>query len=240
MVVRKPVTYALDGTTFESVLVYDDAVRGPRPGLVMAPNFLGITDGNLAQAQHFAGSRYVVLLADLYGQGVRPHDPAEAMKLIGGLRADRKALRARMVKALEALRREGAVAGLDAKRVAAIGFCFGGTCVVELAKSGADVAAAVSFHGGLDAPAPHDGKVQARILALHGAEDPAQSPEDLQAFVQDLRQAGADWTLVQFGGAVHSFTDPTANRPPRSQYHPTVARRAFAMMHDCLAEAFGD
>ena len=150
------------GQKFEGVLIYDDAVKSPRPGLVLVPNWLGIDEANLKQAQQIAGTQYVVLVADMYGKDARPKSMPEASKAAGAVKGDRKLMRARANKALEVLLASGKDAGLDPKKVGAIGFCFGGTTVIELAKSGANVGGVVSFHGGLDAVEPASGKILAR------------------------------------------------------------------------------
>ncbi len=236
--VRKPVAYTLDGASYEGVLLFDDAVKGTRPGLLLVPNWLGINEENLAQAAEIAGRRYVVFVADVYGKETRPASQPEAGKAAGALKANRAELRKRTAKALEVFRGLGKQAAVDAGKVGAIGFCFGGTAVLELAKAGADVGGVISFHGGLDAPSPTGTKPKARILALHGADDPTVSAADLQAFKEDLRKAKADWTLVEFGGAVHSFTDRKANTPGRSMYDPKVAARSYEMMGNFFSETF--
>lgn len=235
---RKPVSWELEGKKFEGVLVFDDAVKTARPGLVMFPNWLGINEANLKQAEEIAGTRYVLLVADLYGKGNQPKTQEEAGPTSGAVKKDRKLMRARTNEALEALLTAGRSVGMDANRIGAIGFCFGGTAAIELAKSGAKLAGVVSFHGGLDAAMPVDGKILARVLALHGADDPTVPKEALDAFVADLRKSEADWALVQFGNAVHSFTDPHANRPGVSEYNPKVAKRAFQMMEAFFDETF--
>lgn len=234
--VQRPVTYTLDDITYEGVLIHDDAVKSPRPGLLLVPNWLGLTPQNLEQAALVAGNRYVVFVVDLYGKNARPKDTTDAGKLAGALKADRAELRKRMHKALEVFRAQKA--GVDQAHVGAVGFCFGGTAVNELGKSGADVKGVVSIHGGLDAPVQTTTRPKAAFLALHGADDPTVTPAQLQAFEDDLRKVGADWTLVSYGKAVHSFTDPDANVPGRSMYNPLVARRAYQSMNDFFAELF--
>ncbi|MFN7131843.1 MAG: dienelactone hydrolase family protein [Myxococcales bacterium] len=236
--VRKPVPYEIDGAPYEGVLVYDDAVRAPRPGLLLVPNWLGVNEDNLVQAAEVAGRAYVVFVADVFGTAVRPKSPAEASAVVAPLKADRAVLRKRVAAAREAFRSQFKTAGVDAAKEGAIGFCFGGTAVLELAKSGADVRGVVSFHGGLDAVVPTGERPKARILALHGADDPFVPAPDVQAFKDDLRNAGADWTLVEFGGAVHSFTDRKANVPRKNQFDPAVAARAYRLMNDFFSETF--
>ncbi|EPX57254.1 dienelactone hydrolase family protein [Cystobacter fuscus DSM 2262] len=237
--VQKPVVYELEGTKFEGVLVYDDAVKTPRPGLVLVPNWLGVNEPNVKQAVLVAGKQYVIFVTDLYGQGVRPKNPDEAAKAAGAVKGDRKLMRARVNKALDVLRTEGKAVGLDAKKLGAIGFCLGGTTVLELARSGAPVAGVVSFHGGLDAPLPAaEGALTAKVLALHGAEDPFVPPAEVKGFEEEMRKAKADWELVSYGGAVHSFTDLDANAPGQFQYDAKVAKRAYLAMNNFFAEAF--
>lgn len=239
-VVKRPVAYSLGDSRFEGVLVYDDAVKAPRPGLVLVPNWLGVTDANVKQAMEVAGQKYVILVADMFGVGARPKNQEEAAKASGALKNDRALMRARAGKALEALLAQAKTAPLDTTKIGAIGFCFGGTAALELARSGAKVAGVVSFHGGLDSPKPEDAKnIQGRVLALHGADDPFVPEKDVQAFKAEMRAAKVDWELVVFGGAVHGFTDPDANVPGKLQYNPVVARRAFKMMNDFFAEIFG-
>ncbi len=238
--VQKPVKYEVDGTKFEGVLVYDDAVKGARPGLVMVPNWLGIAPASLKMASDVAGKQYIVFVTDMYGEAVRPKNQQEAGQAAGAVKGDRNVMRARVNKGLELLRSEGKAAGLDAKKVGAIGFCFGGTSVLELARAGAPVAGVVSFHGGLDAPMPAtEGAVKAKVLALHGADDPFVPAAEVAGFQEEMRKAKADWELVAYGGAVHSFSEPEANAPGQAQYNPKVAKRAFQAMNNFFAEAFG-
>lgn len=223
------VPYELDKTKFEGVLVYDDAAT-PRPGLVLVPNWLGLTEANLKQAELVAARGYVVFVADVFGTAARPKNQAEAGKAAGALKGNRALLRARMNKALQLLLSAKGVP-LDVKRVGAIGFCFGGTAALELARSGAKLGGVVSFHGGLSSPTPEDARaITAKILALHGADDPSVPAEEVAAFQAEMRAAKVDWQLMAFGNAVHSYTDVDANTPGRAQYNPIVAARAYAMM----------
>lgn len=235
-ITRKNVSYELDKTKFESVLVFDDAAT-PRPGVLLVPNWLGVNEANLKQAELVAARGYVVFVADVYGAAARPKNQEEAGKAAGGLKGDRPRLRARMKKALEVFTAQK-LPQLDGKRVGAIGFCFGGTAALELARAGAKVGGVVSFHGGLGSPTPEDAKhITAKVLALHGAEDPAVPPEEVASFQAELRAAKVDYQLVSFGNAVHSFTDVDAKVPGRNEYNPVVAARAYAMMDAFFAEA---
>lgn len=238
---EKALEYTLDGIRFSSTLVWDGDEKAPRPALLMVPNWLGPSPAALRQAREIAGDDYVVMLVDMYGAEVRPSNTEEASKAAAAVRGDRALMRARVRKALDVLRGEAGAVPLDPQRVAAIGFCFGGGTVLELARSGADVQAVVAFHGNLDTPSADDARhIKASVLVLHGADDPYVPPAQVQSFITEMQNAKVeDWQLVQFGGAVHSFTDPDANRPGEAQYHPRTARRAFEMMDDLLGERFG-
>jgi dienelactone hydrolase len=234
----KKVPYELEKTKFEGVLVFDDAASAtPRPGLLLVPNWLGINEANLKQAELVAARGYVVFVADLFGTQGRPKNQEEAGKAAGAVRGNRPLMRQRMGKALEVFLAQKAP--VDSKRLGAIGFCFGGTGALELARSGGKIAGVVSFHGGLGSPTPDDAKnITAKVLALHGADDPNVPPEEVAAFQAEMRAAKVDWQLVAFGNAVHSFTDVDAKMPGRAEYNPVVAARAYRMMDDFFAEAF--
>jgi dienelactone hydrolase len=232
------ITHSLDGVKFESQLIVPEGATGAQRALVMVPNWMGIDQNNINQAQLIANRGYVVLLADVYGKTVRPKNGEEAGKAAGALKAgDRAALRARMAAALELLNSESKKRGLALKGVGAIGFCFGGTSVLELARAGSSVNGVVSFHGGLDTAQPaQKGTLNARVLALHGADDPYVPRPQVQAFEDEMRAANADWQLVSYGGAVHSFTDVEAKAKGQAEYNAAVARRAYAAMDDFFAE----
>lgn len=240
-VVAKAVPYEIDGEAFEGVLLYDDSVTTPRPGLLAIPNWMGVNDDTVAKAARAAGSRYVVFLADMYGKAVRPSNADEARAAATSVRADRALMRRRAQAAVEVLKAQGDEVALDTRKLGAIGFCFGGGAVLELARSGAPLQGFVSFHGNLDTPNPADAKnIQAPVLVLHGADDPAVPQAQVDGFVAEMKAAGVDWQLVSYGGAVHSFTDPKANVPGRNQYHPVVAARAFKAMNDLFDEVFAE
>ncbi|MGH8457433.1 MAG: dienelactone hydrolase family protein [Stenotrophobium sp.] len=235
--VSKPVAYQIGDQKFEGRLVYDDSVKTLRPGLLMAPNWLGPTPAAFRQAQEIAGKDYVIFVADMYGTSVRPKNNDEAGAATQPLYADRGLLRARVGKALAVLREQEKTAPVDPAKIGAIGFCFGGTSVLELARTGADLAGVVSFHGGLAMQGPAENKpIRAKILALHGANDPFVTADQVSAFENEMRTDNIDWQLVIFGGAVHGFTDPDANTPGQVQYNPRAAKRAFRYMHEFFAE----
>jgi len=240
-VVTETVEYKQDGTVLEGVLAYDDAVKGKRPGILVVHEWMGINEHTLQKTKDLAAMGYVAFAADIYGKGVRPKDPkaaaAESSKYRDG---DRKLLRARAMAGLDQLKANPRV---DASKLGAIGFCFGGTTVIELARAGAPVAAVVSFHGGLDSPNPADGKnIKGKVLALHGGDDPFVPAKNVEAFEKEMRDAGVDWQLVKYGGAVHSFTNPAAgnDNSKGAAYNERAARRAWAEMKGFFAETFGN
>ncbi len=173
------IPYNQNGTTLKGYLAYDDAITGKRPGVLVVPEFWGLNDFAKQRAEKLAELGYVALAADMYGEGKVTQDPEEARRLAGHVRST-PLMRERAQAALQVLASNELV---DPKRLAAIGFCFGGTTVLELAYSGAPVLGVVSFHGGLTVPKPEDWKnCRASFLILHGAEDPHIKPEDIAAF----------------------------------------------------------
>lgn len=235
--VHKTVRWTQDGTTFKSVLVYDDATTAKRPGLVMVPNWYGVNDIAVKKAEMIAGKRYVILVTDLYGEGVRPTNDTEAGATTKPLYANRALLRQRMNEALAQLKAQAKGAPIDLSHLAAIGFCFGGTAVLDLARSGADVAAVVAFHGGLATDDPALAKqIKARVLAMNGADD-TWTMADAGKFMDEMRASPADWQFVVLGHAVHCFTE-TEQDSPGCKYDARAAARSYRLMHDWLDHAF--
>jgi dienelactone hydrolase len=232
------IEYKQGDTVLEGWLAYDERVKGPRPAVLIIHQWKGLTDYEKKRAEMLAQLGYNVFALGIYGKGVRPKDPQAAGAEAGKYKKDRDLLRARAQAGLAVLQKHPLT---DAKRVAAIGYCFGGTAVLELARSGADVAGVVSFHGGLDSPRPADGKnIKARVLALHGADDPFEPPADLAAFEEEMRQANVDWELIKYGGAVHSFTDWNAgdNAKAGAAYNEKADHRSWEDMRRFFAEIF--
>jgi dienelactone hydrolase len=229
----------LDGeAVLEAYVASDEAVQGPRPGILVV-NWMGISAETRRRCDLLAGLGYVAFAADVYGKGVRPSGSGEAAKLAGKYKADRALLRRRLAAGLSELKK---LPGVDPARTAAIGYCFGGTAVLELARSGADLRGVVSFHGGLDAPDPaKSGVLKAKVLALHGADDPFVPPAQVAAFEEEMRKAGADWQLVAYGGAVHSFTNPGAGADPGkgAAYNALADARSWRAMQEFFLEIFG-
>jgi dienelactone hydrolase len=232
------VEYKQGDTTLEGFVAYDDAIHGARPGVLVVHQWLGLTDYEKKRAEMLAQLGYVAFCADIYGKGVRPQNTREAGALAGKYKADRQLLRGRVNAGLDALRAQPLV---DQKRIAAIGYCFGGTTVIELARSGAELNGIVSFHGGLDSPTPADGKnIKCKVLVLHGADDPFSSPQDIAAFENEMRSAGVDWQIKFYGGAVHAFTQWNAgsDNSKGAAYNELADRRSWEDMKQFFAEIF--
>lgn len=234
----KTIEYKEGKTALEGYLAYDDAVQGKRPGVIVVHDWMGPSAFTRDRAEQLAKMGYMALAADIYGKGASPKDAQEAMALVKVYKGDRALLRARVKAALDILLRQPQT---DPARVAAIGYCFGGTAVLELARSGAPLAGVVSFHGGLDTPTPQDAKnIKGKVLVLHGADDPYVTPEQVAAFEKEMKDAGVDWQLIKYSGAVHAFAIPTAGTDTAkgAAYNPTAARRSWQAMKDFFAEIF--
>ncbi|MGP1666021.1 MAG: dienelactone hydrolase family protein [Rhodanobacter sp.] len=235
--VHHAVKWAQDGTHFHSVLVYDDATTAKRPGLVMVPNWYGVNDAAVKKAELIAGQDYVILLTDMYGEAVRPTNSTQAQVAVKPLYADRALMRRRVNLALDQLKAQAGQAPIDVSKLAAIGFCFGGSAVLDLARSGAELAAVVSFHGGLNTDDPALAKqIKASVLVMNGADDKGTMP-DADTFMDEMRGSPADWQFVVIGHAVHCFTEVGENSPG-CRYDARAATRSYQLMHDWLHTAF--
>lgn len=237
----EPVEWNINGTTFSGVLVYDDSTPIKRPGLVMMPNWMGVSDEAIDMAKRIAGDDYVVLVADVYGKNVRPANDDEALAAVKQAYADGGVtLRKRAQAAVQALKTQVETAPLNDDRIGVLGFCFGGSVALELARSGAELAGVVSLHGGLKTYLPTDGNaINTPVLVFNGAKDTSVSDEQVAAFKQEMGAAGADWTFVEFSNARHCFMQPEdANNAPDSncQYNERAARQAMRMMFGFFSE----
>ena len=238
--VTQSLTYLSGDAEMEGFVASPPLEEGEfRPGVLLIHDWTGLQDYARERAVQIADELgFVCFAADVYGKGVRPANPQECGVQAGLYRGNRSLFRQRLKDALEQLK---AIPGCHPNQLAAIGYCFGGTGVIELARSGADLQGVVSFHGGLDSPTPEDGAhIQCKVLVLHGADDPFVPGEQLDAFVAEMNQWKVDWQMVQYGGAVHSFTKKEAGSNPASgsAYHPEADRRSWAHMKGFFDELF--
>jgi dienelactone hydrolase len=230
------IEYKHGDAVLEGYLAWDDATKGARPGVLVVHEWKGLGSHAKKSADRLAQLGYVALAVDMYGKGVRPKDPKEAGAEAGKYKGNRPLMRARITAALDWLQKQATV---DPKRIAAIGYCFGGTTVLELARSGADVVGVASFHGGLGSPTPDDAKnIKCKVLVLHGADDPFVPAAEVAGFEDEMRKAGVDWTLISYGGAVHSFTNPDAgtDNSKGAAYSERADRRSWEAMKLLFAE----
>lgn len=200
---------ATDGALLEGYVAYLDLPGKVRPGILIAHDWLGVGDFVRKKAEQLAALGYVALAADVYGKGIRPTSVPEASGLTRQYRADRASLRARIRAAYDAL---CTLDQVDAKHIVAMGYCFGGTTALELARSGADLVGTASFHGGLSNPNPQDTRqIRGKVLIMHGADDPFVPPEEVMEFKQTMQEARIDMRFVAYPHAVHGFTNPDAD-----------------------------
>jgi len=234
----KLVEYRQGDTVLEGYLAWDDARTTRRPGVLIVHEWTGINAHMRQRAEMLAKLGYVAFAADIYGKGIRPTDPSEAARIAGIYKSDRPLMRARVRAGLDELKRQKLV---DPLRLAAIGYCFGGTTVLELARDGADLKGVISFHGGLSTPTPQDAKnIRGKVLALHGADDPFVKPDEVAAFQNEMRVGGVDWQFVSYGNAVHSFTNAAAgtDNSKGAAYNQKADRRSWEAMKVFFAEIF--
>ena len=230
--------YSNGKQTFVGHLVWDETQTGPRPGIVVFPEAFGLNEHARVRAERLAQLGYVALAADTHGAGAVYNDMASLMPHMKVLLEDRAEWRSRARAALDALIAQPQV---DRKRTAAIGFCFGGATCLELARTGAHLAAIATFHAGLVTELPGDvGKISAKVLVCHGADDPLMSKDTNEAVMSELRRDKVDWQFVYYGNTVHSFTDPTADsrNTPAFKYSQSAEVRSWAAMRQLFDEAF--
>jgi len=236
--IAKEIDYREGETPLEGYLAYDDSFKGVRPGVLVFHEWMGLSDHEKGRARELARMGYIAFAGDVYGKGMRPKTHEEARKISGAFREDRARVRARAKAALELLRGQRLT---DKKRIAAIGYCFGGTAALELARSGADVLGVATFHGVLDTPNPGDAKdIKGKVLVLHGAEDPAIPPEQVMAFRDEMRKGKVDWQMNIYGGAVHRFAVRDAGNRPETgaAYNEKADRRSWDALGLFFKEIF--
>jgi dienelactone hydrolase len=232
------IEYKVGEKVFEGQFYYDDADVTPRRAILVCHEWWGLNDYAKHRAEQLAQMGYVAFAADMYGKGVTAKTAQEAAKMATALKDDRAALRARVNAALAALKSRKEV---DPKKVGAIGYCFGGTTALELARSGADVAGVVSFHGALATPTPADAKnIKGKVLACHGADDPHVPPAEVAAFLDEMKKGGVNYQFNTYGAAVHTFTNPAAGNDPSkgSAYNEQADKRSWQEMQMFFAEVF--
>lgn len=234
--VEKPLVYEQDGVKLEGFLVHDDAFTGKRPAILVVHQWTGLSDHEKQSSRELAKLGYNVLAADIYGQGVRPQPP-ESGRVAGRYKTNRQLLRDRLASAIDALKKDE---NTDPERLGAIGYCFGGMGVLELARAGVPLKGVVSFHGSLDAAedlaAPKDG-VKAKILVLHGEKDPFAPAAQVEALKKEMQDAGADLKVVLYPGAVHSFTQKEAGNDATkgAAYDEAAATASWKAMTEFFA-----
>jgi dienelactone hydrolase len=232
------IEYEQGGETLQGMLAYDASIKGKRPGVLVIHEWLGLTDYSRERARQLAAMGYAAFALDMYGKGVLASSPEEAGRLAGRFFADRQLMRDRAAAGLDVLRSREVT---DAERLAVIGFCFGGTTALELAMSGADLKAVVSFHGVLTFP-DLDGlkDIDGQVLVLTGGMDPHVPPDDVLAFWKALEADSVKYQINIYGGAVHSFTNPASGSDKSTgvAYDETGARRAWREMQDLFKEVF--
>jgi dienelactone hydrolase len=232
------VEYKAGDTTLKGFLAYDDATTDKRPAVIIVHEWWGLNDYVKRRAQDVARLGYVAFAADMFGDGTTTSDPKEAGKLAGSVKSDPKVELARAQAALDVVKKRPEV---DTNKIAAMGYCFGGSVALDMARAGWPLVGVVSFHGALKTQMPAEaGKVKASILACHGADDPMVPQADVLAFQDEMRKAKADWAFVSYASAVHAFTNPDADKfgIPGVSYNEKADKRSWQAMKDFFAEVF--
>jgi dienelactone hydrolase len=237
-VVTVRVEYKQGDTKLSGWLAYDDSVKEVRPGVIVFPEWWGMTDYPKMRATQLAKLGYVALAADMYGDGKTTDDATEAGKLSSAVYADPKMEVARATAALDQLKTSPKV---DASRIAAIGYCFGGKVALDLARGGANLTAIVSFHGNLATDHPENASnIKGKVMVCTGAEDSFVPPAQVAGFEDEMRKAKVDWQVISYGGAHHAFTNPDADRHKidNISYNAAADRRSWEAMKSLFTEAF--
>ena len=232
------IEYQDGAVTLRGFLAYDDKKTGKRPGILVMPEAFGLGTHAKERAERLASLGYVALAGDPYGNGVEYNDLQEAIKHVGALREDPAKFRQRGRVALDKL---ASLPQVDPNRLAAIGYCMGGTFALELARDGASLKGIVSFHGGLETQRPAaSGQVKAKILVCTGADDPFIPVAQVNALADEMTKAGVDWQIISYGGAVHSFTNPDAGKVgmPGIAYNKSADERSWKAMMAFFDEIF--
>ncbi|MGH7176458.1 MAG: dienelactone hydrolase family protein [Tepidisphaeraceae bacterium] len=233
------VEYKCGDATLKGYLAYDDAVQGKRPGVLVVHEWWGQTDYARHRAEMLAQLGYTALAVDMFGDGKTTDDPKQAAEWAGALYSNPTLALERFAAAYDFLKDQPTV---DPQKMGAIGYCFGGAIALTAARAGVDLDCVVSFHGSLGAPANMPVKpIAARILVCNGADDKFVSAEEIAAFKQEMTQAGADFNVINYPGAVHSFTNPEADRRNMDnvKYDAAADKASWQAMIDFFKAAFG-
>jgi dienelactone hydrolase len=238
--VGKEVTYRAGDTEMKGYLAYDDSVTGKRPGILVVHEWWGHNPYARKRADMLAGMGYTALAIDMYGDGKTADHPEDAGKFSSAVKKDLGMMQARFNAARGFLNSQESV---DPEMNAAIGYCFGGSVVLSMARTGADLDGVVSFHGGLGGLPPVTGKVPARVLVANGADDPFTPADTIAIFREDMELAGADLEFINYPGAKHSFTNPDADAFGEKfnlplQYNETADKASWQKMQEFLATIF--
>lgn len=234
----KVIEYKIGADVFEGFLAYDDSITAARPGVLIVHQWKGLGEYEQKRAEMVAKLGYVAFCADIYGKGVRPTEVKDASAMAGKYKEDRTLYRERLKAALDVLAAQPQV---EKGKLAAMGYCFGGTGALEVARSGAEVRGVVSFHGGLATPTPGDANaIKGRVLVLHGADDPFVPPAEVEGFKKEMNEAGVRYELVAYPGAVHSFTHWTAGDDPSkgAAYNKEADEKSWVAMQEFLKAIF--
>ena len=234
---QRNIAHEFNGEGLESVLVADGTDQA-LPSVIIIPTVMGVTDLEIGWARDLVGRGYNALVADIFGKKFRGADRDTMFGEMNRLGSDRASLRGRLLSVLEVARSQSEV---DSTRIAVMGFCFGGKCALDLARSGADIAGVASFHGLFDPPGLPAEKISARVIAFHGWDDPMVPPDAVVALAKELTEAGCDWQVHAYGHTGHGFTNPKASELGIDgvYYTAPAARRSFASLYDFLGELFG-
>jgi dienelactone hydrolase len=239
MIKTSNLTYAADGVRMVGFLALDDACDGARPAVLIAPEAPGLDEYNRERCRRLAQIGYVALALDFHGEGFVFTERERMMMNLQSFMAEPLRIRARAAAALAALKSQSSV---DASRTAAIGYCFGGTIALELARGGADIRAVVAFHAGLSTARPEDAKhIKAKVLVCNGADDPIVPAEQRRAFEQEMTAGNVDWRLYLHGGVGHAFTrrGSEALGLPGFGYDKAADERSWRAMLELFAETIG-
>ena len=236
LIKTKIVEYRDGDVVLQGYAAWEDGFKDKRPGVIVVHEWWGHGPYARRRAEQLAKLGYTAFAVDMYGKGVYAKDHDEAGKLAGAFFADRKAMRARALAGLEQLKK---LPFVDVAKLGAIGYCFGGTTVLELARAGVDLKGVASFHGNLATPTPATDKPKASILVMHGADDNFLNP-GVPGFIEEMRKSKADWQFLQYGGAVHSFTVPEAGTDTSKgmAYNKEADQRSWEAMRTFLEEVF--